>query len=160
MSQPVSVTAIVVTFNSAPVITDCVRRLIDQGVDCLVVDNASTDGCAELAAAAGANVVRNARNEGYGRANNIGLRACASDYVLIVNPDIAVDPGCVPALLKAAADAPRHGLYAPRLVEPNGRMHTHSLGLLGPSASGACLLARRQALIDIGGFDEEIFLFY
>ncbi|HZB37140.1 MAG TPA: glycosyltransferase, partial [Beijerinckiaceae bacterium] len=63
------VTAIVVAFDSAHVLPACLDALRREDVPAIVVDNASEDGSAEMAEAHGARVIRNARNEGYGRAN-------------------------------------------------------------------------------------------
>ena len=98
----------------------------------LLVDNASTDGSAELAEAGGARVRRNPRNEGYGRANNAGVRDVDTAFVLICNPDVTLAPGAMAALLFAAKRYPDAGLYAPRLVEPDGRVFFQARSLLAP----------------------------
>ncbi len=173
------VTAIVVAFDSAHALPDCLMALAREGGDTIVVDNASTDGSAELAERYGAAVIRNARNEGYGRASNIGARAAGGGYLLIVNPDVVLDEGAVAALLAAARRYPDAGMLAPRLVEADGRVFFQPRSLLPaylpnppgwlsvpegdvctPFLSGACLLVRRQTFLELGGFDESIFLFY
>lgn len=178
-SEAPSVTAIVVCWNSAEVLPDCLGALSREGVAAIVVDNASEDDSAAVARAHGARVITNARNEGYGRGNNIGAAAAASEFVLIVNPDCAVDPGAVAALVAAARRYPDAGLLAPRIVEPNGRFFFQHASLLSPYLhnprqvqrlpeadccvpflSGACFLARRDLFERLGGFDEQIFLFY
>ena len=72
--------------------------------------------------AKGATVIANARNEGYGRANNIGVAAADTPYVLIVNPDLELTKGAAAALLAAAERYPDAGMLAPRIVEPSGRI--------------------------------------
>jgi len=173
------VTAIVVAFDSAHALPDCLGALSREGVPVIVVDNASLDSSADLAAALGARVIRSARNEGYGRANNRGARAADSDFLLIVNPDIVLDPGAVAALVAAAARYPDAGLLAPRIVEPDGRVFFQPRSLLSPYLpnpsgrlnlpggdvcapflSGACFIIRRALFQQLGGFDPNIFLFY
>jgi GT2 family glycosyltransferase len=41
----------------------------------------------------GVSVIRNSRNEGFARANNLGLAKAAGDYILMLNPDTIVPPG-------------------------------------------------------------------
>jgi GT2 family glycosyltransferase len=181
MSGPAAevVTAIVVTFDSAHALPECLGALRTAGVPAIVVDNASTDGTIAVAGAHGAQVIRNARNEGYGRANNIGARAASSEFLLIVNPDCIVEQDAVPNLVDAAWRFPDAGLFAPRIVEPDGRVFFQPRSLLSPYLhnpggklvlpegeacapffSGACFLIRRDLFLRLGGFDENIFLFY
>jgi len=178
MSRP-DVTAIVVTFDSAHALPECLGALQADGVPVIVVDNASTDGTAAMAEGQGARVIRNARNEGYGRANNIGVRAADTEFVLIVNPDCLVDRGAVAALVDAARRYPDAAFFAPQIVEPSGRVFYQPRSLLAtsltnpggklvvpegeacaPFFSGACFLIRRETFLRLGGFDENIFLFY
>lgn len=174
-----TLTAIVVSHDSAGVLGACLASLATEGVPALVVDNASLDGSREVARQSGAQVTANARNEGFGRAMNIGVAAATTPYVLLVNPDLTFDRGAVDALLAAARLYPDAGLLAPRLVEPDGRHFFAMRSALSPYLhnargrkwaiegdccapflSGACLLAPRDLLLALGGFDEEIFLFY
>lgn len=113
-----------------------------------------------MASGQGARVIQLDQNLGYGRANNIGARAAETPYILIVNPDVIVQPGAIDALVHAANNDPDHVLFSPKIVEPDGRVFDQHVGLLGPFASGACFLMRRDVFLGIGGFDENIFLFY
>lgn len=175
-----SLTAIVVTHDSAAVLPACLGALARDNVPALVVDNASRDDSVAVARRHGARVIRNARNEGYGRANNIGVRAAeGARHVLILNPDLVLQPGAAAALRTAARDWPDAGLLAPRIHEPDGRFFYQPRSLLAPYLtnpkglrappegdacapflSGACLMTERAFFLELGGFDPNIFLFY
>lgn len=174
-----AITAIVVSYDSAEVLPACLDALAVEGVPAIVVDNASSDDSRAIAATKGARVIANARNEGYGRANNIGVAAAETPYVLIVNPDLELVKGAAAALLAAAERYPDAGMLAPRIVEPSGRIFLQPRSLLSPDhlnrsgamaipegdaclpfLSGACLLIRREFFAALGGFDPAIFLFY
>jgi hypothetical protein len=100
----------------------------------VVVDNASGDGSAdrisEAIAARGwgewARLVANPANTGFGAGNNLVLRAELAgprppDCVLLLNPDAAVDPGAIPALVDFLAAHPRAGMVGPRTEVRRGQ---------------------------------------
>jgi GT2 family glycosyltransferase len=172
--------AVVVTHDSAGVLPDCLSSLAANGVPAIVVDNASRDSSREVAAAHGALTIANPRNQGYGRAMNIGVRAAdGAEFCLVTNPDASLEAPCVAALVAAAERYPDAAMLAPRIVEPDGRLFFQSRSLLSPGhlnvrgdamppsgdacvpfLSGACFLVRREAFLAAGGFDDSIFLFY
>lgn len=176
---PGTLEAIVVTHDSAGVLPACLGALVRDGVPATVVDNASRDGSADLAERLGASLIRNGRNEGYGRGNNLGIAHATAGYVLVANPDVVLDEGAAAELLAAASRYPDAGLFAPRIVEPSGRFFFQPRSLLAPYLpnpggrlalpegdvcapflSGACLMIRRDLFLGLGGFDPDIFLFY
>ncbi|MGW5050973.1 glycosyltransferase [Actinokineospora sp. NPDC004072] len=125
--RPVAV--VIVTYNSAEVIGDCLAALPAAlaGVDArvVVVDNASTDGTAERAAAAdpAAKVVHRAGNDGFGAGVNAGIRHAEGCDVLVLNADVRLSPGSVAVLQRALRPA---GIAVPKLIDEDGRVH-HSL---------------------------------
>jgi N-acetylglucosaminyl-diphospho-decaprenol L-rhamnosyltransferase len=122
-----SLAIVIVSYNVRPDLERCLRSLAAHPAamptTIAVVDNASSDGSLDLvrrdfpavrAIDAGGNV-------GFSRANNLGIRATASDLVLLLNPDTLVDDGVLDRLvagLRADAGAAAAG---PRLVDTDGR---------------------------------------
>ena len=127
------VAVVVVTFNSADVLTACLQSLRDGGADgveltdVVVVDNASTDASVEIAKATDGlpiSVVQMTENAGYAAGLNAGVTAVRNrppDAVTVVNPDCRLRPGCL-AALAAALEVPPRGIVAPRLVNPDGSL--------------------------------------
>jgi N-acetylglucosaminyl-diphospho-decaprenol L-rhamnosyltransferase len=80
---------VVVTYNSADVIEECLDacRRIDSAV-VVVVDNASSDGTADrVRLRQDVRLIANSTNQGFARAVNQGINAIQEDAVLILNPD-------------------------------------------------------------------------
>ena len=134
------VTAVVVNHQGAAYLPRCLDALEGQEglAEILVVDNASTDGSAELAAARGGpvRVVDAGGNLGPAAARNLGLGLVRTPWVLFVDNDVYLPPGAVASLLAAAQDEPRVALVQPRSVfaDQPARVHydggsLHHLGL-------------------------------
>src|SRR5919106_1432206 len=104
-SPAAGLSVVIVTWNSRPVVLDCLDALAAHPPsvpwEVVVVDNASTDGTAEAVRghAPSVRVIANASNRGLPAANNQGIRATTAPLVLIANPDTAVGPGALDALV-------------------------------------------------------------
>jgi len=101
---------VIVGYDSADVIAECVTRARDlSDVSDIVVVDHGTDGTADIAAAAGAHVVRDPGNPGFGSGQNRGVRETAAPYVLLLNPDAVPDPDGITAGLAAVDGDARLG---------------------------------------------------
>ena len=59
-------------------------------------------------------------NVGYGRANNLALERAHSDFHLVMNPDVELDPAALREALKAAREHPEVGMIAPDVYGDDG----------------------------------------
>jgi glycosyltransferase involved in cell wall biosynthesis len=102
------VSVVIPCLNEAESIESCVlaarTALADGGYDgeVVVVDNGSTDGSGEFAAAAGARVVDEPRR-GYGNAYLAGLGAARGEYIVMLDADMTYDAGELPRFVEALA---------------------------------------------------------
>jgi N-acetylglucosaminyl-diphospho-decaprenol L-rhamnosyltransferase len=116
----------VVSWNTRDLLRDCLASLAADAESGLaevwVVDNASTDGSAELVRDEFPFVHLDARdrNLGFGPAVNRVAAATDAAWIAPANADIAVEPGALRALLDAGARDPGAGAIAPRLILPDG----------------------------------------
>lgn len=156
-------------------------------LEVILVDNASTDGSADAVAARFGNrlvVVRNARNEGFARGNNIGMAAAKGDWLFLLNSDAVCDPNTIEELMRFVADKPEAGQLACRVLQADRPHYFDSAGLLlypdgvcrsrgweekdlgqydraeEVIAPHGCACALRKTMLDqVGGFDEDFFCY-
>ncbi len=189
MSRP-SIGIAVVSYNTAPLLRRCLESVVgDTAGPVLVVDNASTDGSAEMVRREFPTVRLRAEtaNRGYGAAANLAAGDLDSRYVLLLNADTQLTPGAAGALSDYLDGHPAAAVAGPRLVsasgafEPSAHPFPRPLALLlqesglrrrlghGREAEwrarpvdwvlGAALAIRREAFERVGGFDEGFFLY-
>jgi GT2 family glycosyltransferase len=183
----VAVSAVIPHRNSGDLLEQCVDALIAaRGVDEIIVaDEASTDGSAErVAAKPGVRVIDSVRR-GFAAAMNTAIETATSDRLLLLNSDAFVRPDTVERLNGRLDEDPRLALCGAALVNPDGtRTKTHTdlftlframidtLNIRPPidqngrglvlvqAVLPTCALARREALEQIGGFDERFVFYY
>jgi len=121
-----SVTALVVTWDSAADIERCLQsldRVEHDAFDIVVLDNASEDDTAHRVEALRATprrhplrLMRLPENRGFCGAVNIGIRDSDADAVLLVNPDTTIASDAVSRMLRVLADDPACGSVQPKLL--------------------------------------------
>lgn len=122
----VEVSVCVANWNCSELLRRCLRSLFDhpQGVpfEVVVVDNASTDGAAEMVAREFPHVslIRNPTNRGFAAASNQAAAIARGRFLFFLNNDTEVPPLALGRLVAHAAAAPHAGMFGPRLREPDG----------------------------------------
>lgn len=177
-TDPISqITVVTVAYHSMAVLPDMLASLPD-GLPVVIVDNTPEVDLAldALAKSHGAKLIRNAVNLGFGAGCNRGAAAARTPYVMFLNPDATVEAGCFEALLDAAARYPKVAAFNPRTLDGKGRVSFKRRSNLLPGQkrlsappsndtevpvlSGAAIFTRRALFDQIGGFDEDLFLYY
>jgi GT2 family glycosyltransferase len=161
------VTIVVATRDRAAELRHSLTR---HAAPVIVADNASADGTAEVAEAAGARVLRLPGNLG-AAARNAGVREAATRYVAFADDDSWWAPGALERAVDILDAHPRTALLAARvLVGDDERLEPVSEamaraplgrpdGLPGPAVLGflACsAIVRRDAYLDAGGFSDVL----
>jgi GT2 family glycosyltransferase len=123
VSRPL-VVAVVLNWCGEEDTAACIHSLVAsdyQPLRVLLVDNASPDGSGERLRARfpEAEYLETEQNLGYAGGNNRGVARAlelGAHYVLILNNDTVVDPGCVSRLVDAAASDARVGAVGPKIL--------------------------------------------
>jgi N-acetylglucosaminyl-diphospho-decaprenol L-rhamnosyltransferase len=121
-----TVSAVIVSYNSADYLPACVASLrAEEVAQVVVVDNASSDGsvAAVRAADPAVEVVETGANLGFGAGANRGADVASGDHLLILNPDTVVEPGTVKALSEALDRDAGLGLVGPRMENLDGTLY-------------------------------------
>lgn len=189
--KKISVSVVVVTYNASSYIIPCLKSVLgSRGVaieEVLVVDNNSSDNTLELVkkyfgSDPRVKIVRLRRNMGFPYACNVGVRLARGRYVVLMNPDVVVDPYCFARLAEFLSQNSDVAVVQPKLLKPGGYIdgvggvmdflgHGFHLGMYERDsgqygeprdilyASFACAMVRRDVYLRLGGMDPRFFLY-
>lgn len=93
--------------------------LAQEDVEVVVLDNASDDSTAEVAAELGVRYVRLPERHSFCRAMNLAVNSVDTDAVMFMQPDCFLTPGFVEAA-RRVLDDPEVGSVAPKLIRTDG----------------------------------------
>jgi GT2 family glycosyltransferase len=185
---PPTLSVIIVSYESGPTLARCLERLAAQtftDFEILLVDNASTDGAPQAAAAADPAIrfLRPGANLGFAAGNNLAAREARGRWLVLLNPDAYARPDWLEALLAGADRHPDVRCFTslqmvadqPGLMDGAGDVMTSAgIPFRGGyrrrlpkdlpegevfSACGAATLIDRDLFLGLGGFDERFFCY-
>jgi GT2 family glycosyltransferase len=183
-----SVSISIVNTNSRELLEACLASLAGVDAEVVVLDNASEDGSADAVRDRFPQVrlIAQGHRAGFGANHNTVIRATTGRYVYVLNEDTTAEDWMLERMVAYLEAHPRVAALGPKLVYPDGRRQASAwrfptplvsalglltLGKIGVTQSrgdrarrvdwvtGAALLARREALEQIGLFDEGFFLY-
>ncbi|RZM79292.1 glycosyltransferase family 2 protein [Leptolyngbya iicbica] len=198
MSNP-NVSIIIVNYNGGDVVIDCLTSIFQNldtaSIEVIVVDNDSRDRSPDFIEQQFPTVklLRQAKNLGFGAANNIGAHHAQGTHLFLLNSDTLIQQNILPTLVNKLESSPRLGIVGPRLLNPDGSFQlstAYAIGLWGEWRTlqavrkyrqpalraalaqqyqadrdvdilvGAAMLMRRSHFFEIGGFDENFFMYF
>ena len=184
-----STTAVVPLWNGRRWLPGCLQSLLAQDLafdEIVVVDNGSTDGGAAWLADhhPQVRVIALSTNTGFAVAANVGIEACTTEFVALVNTDVELAPDWHRRLLAAIATDPVVAAVACKMVDlgdparvddagdqlrrdgvceqrGHGRPDDGRWDEPGEvfSACAGAALYRRGAVTAVGGFDTRLFAY-
>ena len=178
----------IVNTNSRELLLACLESLAPVEAEIVVLDNASEDGSAAAVRERfpHVRVIEQEHRAGFGSNHNTVIGATTGRYVYVLNEDTTADDWSFERITEYLDAHPQVAALGPRLVYPDGRLQDSAwrfptplvstmglatLGQLGVKQSkgasvrpvdwvmGAALVLRREALDQVGLFDEDFFLY-
>ncbi len=129
---------LIVNYNTREHLRRCLRSLEHfpphADYEVLVIDNASSDGSAEMVAAEfpACRLLRSSTNDGYGVAINSGMQDANGRLLMFLNPDIEVSEHALDTLIEFAATHPKAGVISPRLIYGDGQPQPSARRFISP----------------------------
>lgn len=149
--QPVQVSILITNWNTRDFLEKCLRSLEEvlflippldprgsspanpqslsrsdplPAWETIVVDNASSDGSAEMVREKfpWVQLIENQQNLGFGGGCNLAARLAHGEYLLVLNPDVILFPLTIFGLLTFLQQTPRAGAVGPRILNPDGSL--------------------------------------
>ena len=183
-----SVSVIIVNWNSGELLSKCLNHLQSQTVRSefvFILDNNSSDNSFNIVHENFPHKkIKVVENIGFAAGNNKVLFECNSDFVALINPDAFVSLDWIKQMINAAKKYPDAAAFGSRLLSHEDPYildgigdNYHLSGLVWRNRHGkrqqsqdkntreifspcaAAAMYRRQALVDVGGFDEDYFCY-
>lgn len=183
---------VIPSWNGKELLTECLPALIraikydGRRHEIIVVDNGSSDGSAEFIAAnfSDVKVIKTAKNLGFGRAANLGIKAAGKDIVIMLNNDMVVEEDFLSPLLEEFKDCPDLFAVTSQILFDTENKRREETGKTGAClrhgiiypwherkfnpdrctpvayAGGGSSAFDRRKLLALGGFDELYHPFY
>jgi GT2 family glycosyltransferase len=124
----VDVSIVVVTWNAKKFVDENFGSILTDlrglSAEVIAVDNASTDGTADMIAERfpEVNLTRSPKNLGFSRANIVAIQKSTGKYVCLVNPDVRILPGCFSVLMEYLDRNPKVGVVGPKTFNADGSL--------------------------------------
>lgn len=167
------------TLAADEALSACLESLAGQrfrDFDVVVVDNS---GRGAVKPAAGVSVIAPKENVGFGSAINLAALRSTAEFIATLNDDAVASPEWLQALVEAAREDAHAGMFASQVrlseteldsagmllcADGSSKQRGHGRAPAAFSAealfpSGSAALYRRELFAELGGFDDDYFLY-
>ena len=165
-----NLTIVIVTLKSENIIDQCIKS-ISQNIPIIVIENSNDEKFKDYLESKYKNLkcVLSKSNIGMGPANNIGIKLAETQYVLILNPDVILQPNTLSEIflssekikgfsilspISSHIDYPNYGFF-----EKRKRVHIEKAPFEVDYIDGFAMLFNKNKFKDDNYFDENFFLY-
>ena len=184
-----AVSVVVVSYNRKALLTECLNSLHQHWgfyIETIVVDNGSSDGTGQMVIRDFPEIklISNPQNLGFCEANNQGIQQALAPLVVLLNNDAVAQPGWLSELIAPFEGNPQVAMVASKILQfedPSridkvghliywdGQNRGRGMGemdrgqydqpqeVLWPDGCAAAY--RRDAVLQVGGFDNDFFAY-
>jgi len=175
------ITLIIVSYNSYELIKKNLSQI--QKFKTIIIENSVSNRIQTLVKDINnIKYIKTDKNLGYGLGNNLGVKECNTTFVLILSPDIMVDPNSIQILYNKFFEYQNVGILAPSLFDQEGKRRSNGnishikknkilkKNLLNDKKAegdtcyefivGCSFLIKRDLFEKIGGFDKDFFMYF
>jgi len=134
--EPPELSVIIVNWNTRDLLSACLNSIYaetkETSFEIIVVDNASSDGSAEMVKREFPRVrlIKNRENLGFARANNLAIRQSSSRFIALLNSDTVVLSGALDKMVAFMKTHPHVDALGPMLLNTDGSLQPSTLGSL------------------------------
>ena len=179
---------IIVSYKNLELLSSCIESIyrfndIGEKLEIIVIDNSPEDNIYTVIQHKFKEVtIKRNENNGFGQANNVGMKLSKGEYLLFLNPDTVLIEPVFKFALEQFSSNNKLGLFGVKLVDDNLKENLsfyfidrtdlvsniiikifNRIDYFDKSSmfiSGANMFTRKQAFMDAGLFDDQIFMYY
>ncbi len=121
----IDVSIIIVSWNTRDILRQCLESIYEQTpameYEVIIIDNASTDGSAEMIKThfPKAILIENSINKGFAAANNQAIALAKGRYFLLLNPDTVILDNAINKSIKFAEQNPNAAVVGCKVLNPD-----------------------------------------
>ncbi len=130
IDAPLDLTIVIPNYNTRELLWQCLTSIYihTEGIafEVICVDDASSDGSADMVADSFPQVilVRNQTGQMYAKNNNLGLRMSRARYACLLNSDTRIESNAFEMLVRFMDQHPDAAACGPRLLNPDGTVQS------------------------------------
>ena len=182
MQATIELSIIIVGYHSQSTLPNCLESINQQigcSIEVIYIENSLLGSSVHIVKdnVPTAQIIEPNINLGFSKACNLGAQKATGDYLLFLNPDCEINTiDTLKNMLQYMCSDSEIGIGCPLFINPRGkiksgvhkkyfgesRFYHHMNTLKGDYAwsSGAALMISSQLYQQVGGFDEQYFMFF
>lgn len=121
----IKISAIIVIYNNAETIADCLDSLIKQninsGIEIIIIDNNSNDNTVDLMNRKNIKIIKNKVNLGFAKAVNQAAKQASGQYLFLINPDAVLRGEALQELINVLNQNEKTAMVGGMFIDKKGK---------------------------------------